>query len=374
MPPGCPPCPGSLLAPDGQPPPFDGPYIVKPALRGLVHRDRRGRGLRPPPRPGSGPTPTSGSGPSLEPYRPDLFDLQVAVRSWPTLELSAVERPIRASGAADILDYRDKYVAGEGMAGANRELPARIPAELEKDSDGPPSVVAGLAGVRGVARIDFLSDGTQFVVNEVNTIPGSLARYLWVDPLVPVRHPAPRPAGRSPPAAHPRLLRRRRRRDGPPLGRIDRRQVGLRPLAVRRLPTPAGREGPGRHPAALDVPLGPAGGRRRRHRHRGGPRRRLPPHVGDRPLDRGTGGGGAVRVAGGPDGPMVDHQSGRDLGAPRRAVGTVLAPPRRDATGLRGVGARRYSRCSDGGRDRAPGARDPRARTGSAASTTYASR
>jgi D-alanine-D-alanine ligase len=45
--------------------------------------------------------------------------------------------------------------------------------------------VADVAGVRGVARIDFLADDDGFVVNEVNTIPGSLARYLWVDPVVP---------------------------------------------------------------------------------------------------------------------------------------------------------------------------------------------
>ncbi len=121
----------------------------------------------------------------VEPYRPDLTDLQLAVRSWPELQLSAVERPIRASGTADILDYRDKYVAGEGMAGANRELPARIPAELEKGLRHAAETVAGVTGLRGVARIDFLSDGEQFVVNEVNTIPGSLARYLWVDPSVP---------------------------------------------------------------------------------------------------------------------------------------------------------------------------------------------
>jgi D-alanine-D-alanine ligase len=36
-----------------------------------------------------------------------------------------------------------------------------------------------------VARIDFLSDGSDLVVNEINTIPGSLARYLWIDPVVP---------------------------------------------------------------------------------------------------------------------------------------------------------------------------------------------
>jgi D-alanine-D-alanine ligase len=39
-----------------------------------------------------------------------------------------------------------------------------------------------LAEVRGVARIDFLSDGDAVFVNEVNTVPGSRARYLFVDP------------------------------------------------------------------------------------------------------------------------------------------------------------------------------------------------
>ena len=71
----------------------------------------------------------------LEPYHPEMSDLQIGVRTWPTLELSAVERPIRSTGAADILDYRDKYVAGEGMVGANRELPAQIPPNWRRDCD-----------------------------------------------------------------------------------------------------------------------------------------------------------------------------------------------------------------------------------------------
>ena len=45
--------------------------------------------------------------------------------------------------------------------------------------------IGDLALVRGVARIDFLTDGDELVVNEINTIPGSLARYLWIDPVVP---------------------------------------------------------------------------------------------------------------------------------------------------------------------------------------------
>jgi D-alanine-D-alanine ligase len=35
--------------------------------------------------------------------------------------------------------------------------------------------------MRGVTRIDFLSDGEALYVNEINTVPGSLARYLWVE-------------------------------------------------------------------------------------------------------------------------------------------------------------------------------------------------
>jgi len=49
------------------------------------------------------------------------------------------------------------------MAGALRELPARLPEEVAAE----------------------LRSAASAVVNEVNTIPGSLARYLWVDPPVP---------------------------------------------------------------------------------------------------------------------------------------------------------------------------------------------
>lgn len=181
---GLPALPRVLLRRSGEPPGFPGPYIVKPRFGGssigievvedfATARARLdvNRHLR--------------SGAVLEPYRPELSDLQVAVRTWPQLELSAVERPIRADASSDILDYRDKYVPGEGMAGARRELPADIPSELEKEIRQDCERIADLAGVRGVARVDFLSDGREALVNEINTIPGSLARYLWVSPPLP---------------------------------------------------------------------------------------------------------------------------------------------------------------------------------------------
>jgi D-alanine-D-alanine ligase len=32
-----------------------------------------------------------------------------------------------------------------------------------------------------VSRIDFLYDGADWWVNEINAIPGSMARYLWIE-------------------------------------------------------------------------------------------------------------------------------------------------------------------------------------------------
>jgi D-alanine-D-alanine ligase len=54
----------------------------------------------------------------VEPFRSDLSDVQIALRTYPSLSFSAIERPIRRSSAAEILDYRDKYVGGEGMGTA----------------------------------------------------------------------------------------------------------------------------------------------------------------------------------------------------------------------------------------------------------------
>ncbi|HEX3947804.1 MAG TPA: hypothetical protein VHW47_08860 [Acidimicrobiales bacterium] len=187
---GLPTLPRVALEPGTEQLDFEGPYIVKPRFGGssigievvadlATARARLGvnQHLR--------------AGAVVEPYRPTFFDLQVGVRSWPDLQLSGIERPLRtpraagAAGEPEILGYIDKYVGGEGMASAPRQLPAEIDGTLEGELRRTALAVAGLASIRGVARIDFLSDGEQLVVNEINTIPGSLARYLWTDPPVP---------------------------------------------------------------------------------------------------------------------------------------------------------------------------------------------
>jgi D-alanine-D-alanine ligase len=168
---------------------FDGPYIVKPRFGGssigieVVEDLATAKALlnasvhlRP--------------GAVIEPFRPDLSDVQVALRCWPESQVSAIERPLRSPRRADsrggeILGYADKYVGGEGMASAPRELPADLTAAVADEVRRVARRIGELALVRGVARIDFLTDGTELVVNEINTIPGSLARYLWIDPPVP---------------------------------------------------------------------------------------------------------------------------------------------------------------------------------------------
>jgi D-alanine-D-alanine ligase len=121
----------------------------------------------------------------LEPYHEEMFDLQVGARTWPELQLSAVERPLRTRSGGEILGYLDKYVGSEGMTSAPRELPAKIEPDIEQRIRVLATDVASLVALRGVSRLDFLSDGEDVFVNEINTIPGSLARYLWIEPRLP---------------------------------------------------------------------------------------------------------------------------------------------------------------------------------------------
>jgi D-alanine-D-alanine ligase len=161
--------------------PFDGPYILKPRFGGssigidvVADLDTARARLR--------SNEHLANGCVIEPYRSDLHDLQIAVRTYPDLQLSAIEKPIRRTNEAEILNYRDKYVGGEGMVSAPRELPAVLSSEQEQQIDGCARTVATVAQVRGVARIDFLANDHELYINEINTIPGSLSKHLFVAP------------------------------------------------------------------------------------------------------------------------------------------------------------------------------------------------
>lgn len=160
--------------------PFAPPYVVKPRFGGsslgieVVGDAATAAAL-------AASSPLLREGAVAEPFLDGGRDLNLAVRTYPALDLSAIERPERTGG---IYSYAQKYLAagGGGLIASPRELPAQIPAELAERLRGLARQVAGLFALRSVARIDFLEKDGRVWLNEVNTIPGSLSVYLFVDP------------------------------------------------------------------------------------------------------------------------------------------------------------------------------------------------
>lgn len=84
----------------------------------------------------------------------------------------------------DVLSFSDKYLsngASKGMTSLKRRLPADISDEKKAEIQQISVDVFKLIGAAGVVRIDYLldCDSDKVYVNEINTIPGSLAFYLW---------------------------------------------------------------------------------------------------------------------------------------------------------------------------------------------------
>ena len=92
---------------------------------------------------------------------------------------STLEQPLSWD---DFLSYEDKYLrGGEGMKSAERLIPAPISAELTQAIQETSIRAFKAVDGRGIARIDYLvrPDNNVFYLNEINTMPGSLAFYLW---------------------------------------------------------------------------------------------------------------------------------------------------------------------------------------------------
>jgi D-alanine-D-alanine ligase len=181
---GLPVLPRQLVLPGAEAPRwggFAGPYIVKPRFGGSSIGIEVIADWADVPRYVGLGGPHTARGMVVEPFQDGVADVEVAMRAYPRPELSLFAKALRPSEGA-LLSYEDKYLRGEGMVSAPRELPAQLPPGLEKELRDAAGVVASLLGLRGVWRCDFLADGQsgRWWVNEVNTIPGSLAKYLWV--------------------------------------------------------------------------------------------------------------------------------------------------------------------------------------------------
>lgn len=96
-------------------------------------------------------------------------------------EASVCEEPVQAIDE-DILSFDQKYVGGsKGMASLKRKIPAEISKEQEETIRTLAVDAFRYLDCNGVTRIDFMIDieTDKIYINEINTIPGSLAFYLW---------------------------------------------------------------------------------------------------------------------------------------------------------------------------------------------------
>ena len=99
-------------------------------------------------------------------------------------EASECEEPV---GSDEILSFEDKYTGGSksskssGMASLKRKIPADISEKMRNEIRETSVKAFKCLGCSGVSRIDFMIDAVENKVylNEINTIPGSLAFYLW---------------------------------------------------------------------------------------------------------------------------------------------------------------------------------------------------
>ncbi|HPF88787.1 MAG TPA: D-alanine--D-alanine ligase family protein [Candidatus Limiplasma sp.] len=96
---------------------------------------------------------------------------------------SEIEMPVTGG---DLLSFMDKYLQGsknatKGMASLKRILPAPIEPALKERIQSLSVDIFKRMDCKSVVRIDFMYDAATdgLYITEINTIPGSLAFYLW---------------------------------------------------------------------------------------------------------------------------------------------------------------------------------------------------
>jgi D-alanine-D-alanine ligase len=110
----------------------------------------------------------------------DSIEVNCAVMgNGDSIRASVLEQPVSWE---QFLTYEEKYMrGGEGMKSAERLIPAPISPELTQQIQQYAIAAFKAIDGRGTARIDFLvqPDANSIYLNELNTMPGSLAFYLW---------------------------------------------------------------------------------------------------------------------------------------------------------------------------------------------------
>ncbi len=124
-----------------------------------------------------------------EPAQDGSIEINCSVLGWgDDLQVSVCEQPVTTG----TLSYADKYLSGAkskggakapagGMKSSQRIIPAPLSESLTKRIQDTAMASFRAIGAAGVARVDLLvaPEHDSFVVNELNTLPGSLSFYLW---------------------------------------------------------------------------------------------------------------------------------------------------------------------------------------------------
>jgi D-alanine-D-alanine ligase len=123
----------------------------------------------------------------------DFIEINCAVMGPPE-QASVCEQPVTHEA---ILSFDAKYKRGGkgakqskkpgGMASLDRLIPAPISADLVQRVQSLATQAFRVIGAAGTARVDFLyqAQREELYLNEINSIPGSLAFYLWEATGVP---------------------------------------------------------------------------------------------------------------------------------------------------------------------------------------------
>ncbi|MBR0513732.1 MAG: D-alanine--D-alanine ligase [Clostridia bacterium] len=98
-----------------------------------------------------------------------------------SVQASSIEMPLNST---EFLDFHEKYLSSggsKGMASLHRVLPAPIEDRLKELIQEMSCKIFRMLDCKGVVRIDYMFDreSEQVYITEINTIPGSLAFYLW---------------------------------------------------------------------------------------------------------------------------------------------------------------------------------------------------
>ena len=114
----------------------------------------------------------------IEPKLTNFIELNCsAYKKGDSIIVSNVERPMSAS---EILTFKDKYELFKG--GSMREFPAKIDSEITEKIKETTQKIYERCDFNGIIRIDYILQDKLYL-NEINTVPGSLAYYLFSDTI-----------------------------------------------------------------------------------------------------------------------------------------------------------------------------------------------